>query len=424
MNEKNNINPTGLFICGICAFFYLYEFFLRTIIGTFQLPIIHDLNLSSFKFSFLSTTAYMITYGFMQIPVVFIVKRFGLKKSLFTGAIFCSIACLCFSSATNYYTAVLFRFFMGFGSSFGFICLLIAIYDWMPLKYNGLFIGISQFIGIMGPFIAAEPIHYLTKSNDLNWRVVFFSLGLIGFVLTTMVITFVKNNHEKIEKYIILKRHESIRTNIKNIFSRRQPWIIAIFCACSYFAIEYLSENEGISFLVSKGFSSNFSASMISLSWLAYAIGCPLLGLISDLTERRKPVLVFAAFCSIISLLFIIYSGTSSIIFIGFILLGFGASGQSVGFAAIANQFKKQSITIGYGINNALITSLVAINSPCIGFFLDLVKKDDMPSLIEYKIVFSSLILVAFIATIFALFFVEESFCKSKVDFVFLKTKF
>ncbi|WP_367608019.1 hypothetical protein [Legionella sp. W05-934-2] len=42
--------------------------------------------------------------------------------------------------------------------SFGFICLLISVYDWLPRKNAALFIGLSQFIGTMGPMLAAGPL--------------------------------------------------------------------------------------------------------------------------------------------------------------------------------------------------------------------------------------------------------------------------
>ncbi len=423
MVKVDNIKFTGLAVFGTCILFFLYEFFLRTVIGTFKYELINDLHLSLFKFSFLSSTAYMLIYGIMQIPVSFIVDYFGLKKSLFVGAASCSIAAVGLAYSDSFILAAISRMLMGFGSSFGFICLLIAIYDWMPRKYNALFIGISQFIGTMGPLIAAGPLNALSKSTGLSWRSVFLIMGFIGLLLTILILIFVKNNHERIEKYIILVRPENVSTKFKRMFSRWQPWMIAIFSASSYFSIEYLSENEGISFLTTKGLGPNFSSSMISLAWLGYAIGCPLLGLISDLKQRRKSVLVFTAICCVISLSSIVYSNNNILLILGFFLLGIAASGQSLGFAAIADQFKKHFITIGYGINNALITSVVAINSPCISLILDSIKTGSSPNLIEYKMVFNILILMAIISLIISVFFLKESFCKSQVDFTVLKIK-
>ena len=317
----NNSKFTGFIVFGVCVFFYLFEFFLRTVMGTFERPLMHDLHLSLLKFSFLSSTAYMLVYGIMQIPVSFIVDYFGLKKSLFVGAASCGIAALCLAYSNSFTLAVVSRMLMGFGSSFGMICLLIAIFDWMPRKYNALFIGLSQFIGTLGPLMAAGPLHTLSKSSDLSWRSVFIIMGSIGLLLTAPILLFVKNNPERLEKYIILTRPESIRSKVKKMFSRWQPWVIAIFSASSYFAIEYLSESGGIPFLTLKGLNSDFSSSLISLSWLGYGLGCPILGLVSDLKQRRKSVMIFAAMCCVVSLPTIIYSNSNVLMTLGFFLL-------------------------------------------------------------------------------------------------------
>ena len=213
----------------MCALFFLYEFLLRTVIGTFQHPIMYDLNLSAIEFSMLSSTFYLLIYAIMQVPVGLIVDRFGLKKSLFAGAFICASASIGFAYANSYIYAALFRFLTGFGSAFGFICLLVAVYDWLPQKNRALLIGISQFIGTMGPMIAAGPFEALAKSGDIDWRLLFTYLGLIGFVLSAAILSVVQNNKEKSGRYIVLKRPEGILKTIRHIFSKNKLGISLCF---------------------------------------------------------------------------------------------------------------------------------------------------------------------------------------------------
>lgn len=63
------------------CYIFMYEFLLRTILGTFEHQIIADLDLSILTFSILSSTAYQLTYGVMQIPVGIITDKLGLKSS-------------------------------------------------------------------------------------------------------------------------------------------------------------------------------------------------------------------------------------------------------------------------------------------------------------------------------------------------------
>jgi len=66
------------------------------------------------------------------------------------------------------------------GASFGFLSLLVAVNDWMPHRHNALFIGLSQFIGTMGPMFAAGPLESYTASGHIAWQLVFKVLGFIG----------------------------------------------------------------------------------------------------------------------------------------------------------------------------------------------------------------------------------------------------
>ena len=155
MNQK--ISLKGLAVWLVCMVFFLYEFLLRTLLGTFQTAIMHDIHLTPLKFAFLSSTAYTLIYGLMQIPVGNIIKKFDLKKALLFACLVCTIANFGFAYAQGFYSALIFRALMGLGSSFGFICLLVAIYDWLPYQNVALYIGLSQFFGTLGPMATGAP---------------------------------------------------------------------------------------------------------------------------------------------------------------------------------------------------------------------------------------------------------------------------
>lgn len=420
INQGKSYTVTGFIVWGICSLFFLYEFLLRTVIGTFQHPIMSELKLSSFKFSLLSTSTYLLIYGVMQIPVGLIVDRYGLKKSLFVGAALCSLSAIGFSYTHHFYSALFFRILTGLGSSFGFICLLIAVYEWMPKRNIAFLIGLSQFIGTLGPMIAAGPINAIAEVSTMTWRHVFLVLGLVGIFLTLMIILFVKNSPKKQGSYLILRMPEKVKSNIKHLFSRLEPWGIAFFSAFIYFAIEFLSANDGKIFLHLKGYSSNFSSYMLTIAWLGYAIGCPLFGFLSDYFQRRKSMMVSSAVIAVVVIITIVFSREKHVLISSFFLLGIAASGQSIGFATIAEQFKAGYLAIGLGLNNAMITIIASINAPIIGFAIDSIKTTKNPTLEDYQIAFYSLIAIACLALVFAIFSIKETFCKSAVDFTYL----
>ena len=417
MLKKTQFTIKGFVVWGVCALFFMYEFFLRASLGTFQHPLMQDLHLSTFEYSLLSSTLFFIMYGIMQIPVGLLIDRIGLKQTLLMGAAVCALSSFAFSYSSSFLFAVIARMCMGLGASVGFLCLLVSVNEWMPHRHSALFIGLSQFIGTMGPMLGAGPLEDFTTAGHIAWQLVFKALGFIGVTLFLLVILFVENSHEKAEKYVILKRPEKITRSLSKLFSLPQAWYIALFSASIYVAIEYLSENEGRIFLGLKGFNASFASYMITVAWLGYALGCPSLGFLSDYTQRRKPILVGSALLSVISMFFIVFSDTRYGLIAGFFMLGISASGQSVGFAIIAEQFKMQFIGIGLALNNAMITTFSAINAPLIGLVIDHSKSGGNLGINNYYTAFSILIIISMVALVSSYFFIKETFCKSAVDF-------
>lgn len=413
----------GFIIWFICALFFLYEFFLRTVLGIFQVQLMNDLDLSALQFAMVSSTSYQIIYGFMQLPVGILADRYGLKKSLLFATLTCSLATLGFACSQGYATALLYRFFMGLGSSFGFVCLLLAVYDWLPRKNIALFIGLSQFIGTMGPMLASGPLSTTLESHSCSWRGLFFALACIGSGLALLVVYFIEKNREHNHSFFILSRQSSFWINFKQLIRQKQIWYIGFYSASVYFSLEYLSENEGISFLKAKGFSGGFSAYLISIAWLGYAVGCPVSGYLSDKYQQRKPLMFCSVSLVLLSLIAIIYLPLSQLASLTFFFtLGLGASGQSIGFAIISEYCKASYLTIGLAFNNTVIMFYGAFSAPLLGWFLE--KKPPHVSLLfHYQENFSLIITLVLSGFILSSLFIKETFCKQAHETTFLQLK-
>lgn len=417
MLKETQFTTKGFVVWGVCVLFFLYEFFLRASLGTFQQPLMHDLQLSSFEYALLSTTLFSVMYGVMQIPVGLLIENFGLKTVLFIGAFLCAVSSLGFAYATTYAAALFARMLMGLGASVGFLCVLVSVCEWMPHRYNAFFIGLSQFVGTIGPMLSAGPLEDVMAYSNITWQVIFKGLGGIGFVLVLCIVFFVENRHERAEIYVILKRPMKIKATLFKLFSCRQAWYIALFSGAVYFAVEYLAENEGRIFLGLKGFSPSTASYMLTLAWVGYACGCPLLGFLSDYLQRRKSILMASGLCSLVSVCMIIFLEGQHLMMLGFLLLGVSASGQSVGFAIMAEQFKQAFVPIGLALNNAMMTVFISTSAPSIAFILEHTKQ---PGLGAYYIAFLVLVAVSSIAFILSFLAIRETFCKSQVDFTCL----
>ena len=222
MQSATNFSLQGTCIWFICAIFYAYELLLRTVLGTFQAPIMTDLGLNPLSFALMSTTCYLLVYSLMQMPASMLVEKFGLKKTLVFAVTLCALSGIAFANTSHLEMAIVTRMLMGLGSAFGFVCLLMAVYDWMPNKYYGLFIGLSQFVGITGPMFAAGPLNSIVLSLQVDWRMVLFSLGIAGIGLTALIILFVKNNQNKTDKFRIISKNVNLKKNLYQLLSQKQ----------------------------------------------------------------------------------------------------------------------------------------------------------------------------------------------------------
>ncbi|MCH9812041.1 MFS transporter [bacterium] len=421
--KQNSFSLKGFVVWFICAIFFMYEFLLRTVVGTFQQQIMHDLQLSNVQFSFISTTIFLLVYGFMQIPAGIIVDNFGLKKAVFTGSIFCAIGAFCFANSHGFYLGLLSRMIMGFGAAFGFICVLMAVKDWMPYKYIAIFIGLSQFIGTIGPMGAAGPLEKIAHHSNIPWQDVFYGLGLTSIAIAILVLLFVENNRHSSGAFILLYKPEKVLLTLKKLFFRLQPWLIAIASTCVYFSIEYLTENEGRYFLTLKGVNALSASNILTLSWVGFALGCPMIGFFSDYFEKRKSYFMLCNYIGLIATCMIVFLQGSLWMHIAFFLLGVGASGINLGFAFIGEQFNAKYLAVGFGLTNAIVMSISAINAPLIGALIEGLSSKISSPLASYSYAFFVLIAISLIGTLISLFFIKETFCKSSVEFTILPAK-
>lgn len=416
----------GFVIWGIAAVFFLYEFFLRTFIGSVAQQVIADLKLNAETFTILGS-AYYVTYGLMQVPVGVLTDKFGVKPIMIFATLVCAGATFLFAHATGFNSALWGRLLMGFGSSFAFVCLLVVAVTWFPRKYFGFFAGASQFIGTMGPLLAGGPLIAFMVAHHETWRVALINIGSFGIVLAILVLLVVRNKPRGGEQTLIfLKQETPLSLSLYRLIKNKQAWFIALYSATGYVALVLLCVIWGTEYLQTRGLSQAHAADIISIAWLGYAISCPLLGVISDVTKRRKPALLFCAAIGLVSTLCIIYLPLNHMLWVYaslFFGLGIAGSGQSIGFATISEQVDLSTRATALGMNNAMITFFSAILPPAVSSFIYLSAGDRGGHFItsDFLTAFTIMPILYAISFLIAVFGVRETFCKPQKEAIKLK---
>jgi MFS family permease len=423
--KKTSLSILGITIWLIASFFFMYEFFLRTFIGSVAAEVIPDLHLNAETFSILGS-AYYVAYAGMQLPVGLLADKFGVKKIMAFATLVCALATFFFAHSSHFTSAFISRILMGFGSSFAFVCLLVVVITWFPRKYFGTMAGISQFIGTMGPLIGGGPLIALIAAYHTNWRNALSVIALIGIVLFVLVVVIFKNKPRGKEATLIyLTTEKPLSMRLLILIKNKQVWFIALYSATIYVSIALLGAIWGTEYLQAKGLTQSHAADMVSISWLGYAIGCPLLGAVSDLTHRRKPVLIFCALLGLCSTSYLLYGMSNNSLWIYGILffaLGITASGQNVGFATISEQVNHTTRATALGLNNGTIMLTSAIIPPIASYFIYITagsSKQLTPH--DFLSGLSIMPIVCLIALFIAIFYIKETFCKPQRDTIMLQ---
>ncbi|MCH9770400.1 MAG: MFS transporter [Gammaproteobacteria bacterium] len=419
--EKSAVSLLGLIVWGLAALFFLYEFFLRTFIGSVAHQVIPDLKLNAETFAILGS-AYYVAYGLMQIPVGILADKFGVKKIMIFASLVCAAATFLFAHSQGFTTALLSRLLMGFGSSFAFVCLLVIAVTWFPRKYFGFFAGSSQFIGTMGPLLAGGPLIAMMTAYHESWRNALSGIAGFGVVLAILIFLIVKNKPRDSEQPLIfLKQDTPLKISHLRLIKNKQAWFVAFYSATVYVSIALLGAIWGTEYLQTRGLPQATAADMVSLAWLGYAIACPLLGALSDIAKRRKPTLVFCSFVGLVATSCIVYLplGDHEWMYgLLFFSLGIAASGQNIGFATISEHVDLSSRATALGLNNGMITMFGAVIPPLTSYFIYLSAKGNTAHLAPNNFIlgFSLMPILYFISLFIVFFGIRETFCKPQKE--------
>lgn len=406
---------TALLIWSIAVLFFLYEFFLRTFVGSIAHQIIPELHLSIEQFTLVGT-AYYIAYGTMQIPVGMLTDKFGVKAVMVFAALTCAVATFVFAHSTGFVSAALGRFFMGLGSAFAFVCLLIIVSSWFPRRFFGFFAGFSQFIGTMGPVLAGGPlIAYLADSHN-SWRSVLYAVSVFGVVLALLSLLYVKNK-SRTDRTILrpLNHKDTAKTKLLRLLKTKQAWVVASYSATVYVSIALMAAVWGTEYMQSRGLTQENAAFMLSVAWIAYALGCPILGMLSDVIKRRKPILVLCSALGLICICFIVYGQLQIWEYeLAFAGLGLAATGQNVGFVAITEHTDSGIRATALGLNNGMITLAGGTLPLVVGWFISRAAHGNATHLTsaDFEYGLSALPVVLFVSLLISLFLFKETFCK------------
>lgn len=360
----------GALICAIGAFFYCYEFILRIIPGILQSELSAAFgHLSASAFGQLSAL-YYFAYSPMQLPVGILMDRFGARRLLMLACACCTIGSFLFSFSSSVWIAGCGRFLVGFGSAFAFVGVLSLAVFWLPKRYFSLVAGLMTTFAMLSLVYGEIKITELALTMGLHD--VLLAMVAIGLLLMVLIFVAVR---DKPEGYTVEAQPWSeFFRHIVLVLTSRQIWLIAFVGACLYTSLSVFGELWGKSYLEQVHHLSKLQAAKtISMLFLGWAIGAPLVGYFSDYSGRRLEPLVIGALLSFICIsLVLYYPGLSYTTLNGLIFLYglFSASEIIIFIMAKESTGATLSGTV-FAAVNMIVTLGGVIFQPLVGMLLD-----------------------------------------------------
>ncbi|WP_321948681.1 MFS transporter [Paraburkholderia sp. J10-1] len=311
---------------------------------------VHEFSLSSVQRGWLNSAVFW-SYGLAQMPMGWIVDRYGVKRPYsFCFVIWC-LAAAATGLVTTLAALIVMRLLIGLAEAI----VVPATYRYLANNFEetqkGTALGIFSIGGKMGPALGAPIAAWMIVAY--SWKAMFMVTGLIGLVWMVPWLLMVRNDYPTRDELKAAARRAS-SVPLRNLLASPVVWggLINNFCY-SYFAFycmtwmpAYLVEQRGLS-LEKSGIYTFFSFAGI-------AIVAALAGWLADrmIARGKDAVVVRKAF---------IVAG-----FIGGTTVLLGAYTRSPGMALFWNVLSLSLLGLATA-NNLALCKLTLIPKPAVG---------------------------------------------------------
>ncbi len=366
-------------VWGLGASFYLMAFFQRVAPAVMTDALMREFQIGAAALGNLSAL-YFYSYVVMQIPTGIIADGWGPRRLLSLGALVAASGTLIFALAPDFALAGLGRFLVGGAVAVAFVGCLQLANNWFPPRFYGLVAGMALFVGIVGAVCAGPPLRLCV--NAFGWRPTILVSGLITVVIALAIWTLVRDHpHEKGYTGSAAtpagSRPDiriSILAGIRTVLGYRNTLLLFLIPGGVVGPVLAFAGLWGVPFLVTHyGLSPTRAAALCTTLLVAWAIGGPILGWLSDRTGRRKPLYIGGCALALGSWLPMVYVPDLPLAVLVSLLLG---AGLSSGCMIISFAFVKESVPAHLsgtvtGVTNMGVMMGPMLLQPAIGWVLD-----------------------------------------------------
>jgi MFS family permease len=415
LNKEPKTTFLGICVWAIAIVFFLYEYFLRVLPATDAKNIIASLDISLEEFSLVGS-AYYITYAIMQIPVGVLLDRFSVKTLMTVACAICTLGMVWLSVSHSFIPAFIARLFIGLGSSFGFVGIMVLALNWFPRRLFAGLTGLGLFLGCLGPLVAGAPAAHLIAKVPGGWRPVFLWVSLFGGGLTILIWILVKGKQKNCDVVIYAEREIPLKKQIRSLVGTKEIWWTFVFGAMTFVTIPVIGAFWGTSYIHARGYPTTTAAFIVSMMWFGLAIGSLGCGKLSEWMHRRKPVCITVSAIGIVTTLLLIFlpQNNKLILCTMFFLIGLSAGGQNIAFALTTDLAPKVMRATALGLNNTVSMLFASLVPLLVTAIINFNRVEGQVVATSFEKGFFVLPICFGIALLVIVFGIKETFCRQQ----------
>jgi len=419
--------PLGLawMIWGIGALFYLMAFFQRVAPAVMTDALMREFQIGAAALGNLSAL-YFYSYVAMQIPTGIIADLWGPRRLLSSGALVAGIGTLLFALAPGMFLVGTGRLLIGGSVAVAFVGLLQLTNNWFPPRTYALASGMALFVGIVGATCAGPPLRLLLETY--GWRSTILVSGLVTFAIAAAIWLVVRDHpHERgfadwrtLDGDAARSARPTVLAGLREVLRYRNTILLFLAPGGLVGPVLTFSGLWGVPFLTTHHGLNPAQASMLTTTLLvAWAVGGPFFGWLSDYVGKRKIVYIAGCAMSIAAWGVALYVEQLSMAALVAVLV---ITGFSSGCMIISFAFAKESVPAalsgtGTGVVNMGVMTGPMLLQPLVGWVLDLRWKGQLAEGIRvygqdaYRAGFT-LMLVWTVLALILLMFTRETHCR------------
>lgn len=402
----------------LAASFMYYKYLIQVSPGVMSKQLMSAYSLTG---AGLGNLAACFFYGYllMQIPVGILLDRWSPGKITTIAVSVCALGVALFAHTHTLLTAGLSRFLIGLSAAFAAVSCFKLISIWFAPKRFAFMSGLSMTAAMLGAVGGQRPLAALI--NKYEWRESLEIIAVAGFALALLIWIVVRDKYaSRIVQSTANKEQVNTWQNLKFILQDKQTWLLSFYSGLAFAPVSVFGGLWGVPFIeTAYGLNVSQAAECVAYIFIGFAVGCPLMGWLSDYIGKRKPLMYFGTFLSLGCLAAVLYlpvaaSYLSMVLF----FFGIGASGFFICFAMIREIHSLLITGTVLGFMNTFDSVCEAVTEPFVGRLLDLSWRGEIAdgvrkfALYDYHQSLSVLCLYLSCAIIL-LFFIRETNCES-----------